>query len=156
MLGFCALLPAVLLRQGALGMSTHTHIHLWTDNTACMSWMLLNRAAHPLHLFLCQVLTLLRLTFNVTLTVGHIPGTRNVFADAASRDFDQPAGDPAIRAQLVGLPLLPYPKCLTGAICAAAMTPFADTWSRVHAALTALAGVRGWSTQPRTVSAHCC
>jgi len=155
LLGITALLPGVLLRQATLGPSTHTHIHLWTDNTACMSWMLLHRAAHPLHLYLCQVLTLLRLAYNVTLTVGHIPGTRNVFADAASRNFDQPAGDPAIRSQLEGLPLLPYPKCLTDAICVAATTQFVDIWSRVHAALTALGGVRGWTSQQRTVSAHC-
>ena len=56
----------------------------------------MHRVEHPLHLFLCQVLSLLRVMFNITLTVGHIPGVKNVVADAAIRQFDQPERDGAI------------------------------------------------------------
>jgi len=84
-MGFCAVLPLIVHNRQECGDNSHIHVHIWTDNTACMSWMLMHRVEHPLHLFLCQVLSLLRVMFNITLTVGHIPGVKNVVADAASR-----------------------------------------------------------------------
>ena len=52
-----------------------THVHLlWTDNTACRSWITKHRAAHPLHLFLLQVFSHLQLIAGIAGTSGHLPG----------------------------------------------------------------------------------
>jgi hypothetical protein len=151
LLAICSLLPTVEERHMTASL-THTHVHLWTDNTACMSWMLTNRVAHPLHLFLCQVVTLIRLHFNLTLTVGHIPGSRNVFADAASRQFDQPERDGPLLEALALLPRLPFPTVLTDAIVRHARLESEITSQSALAALTVLDGVRGWSSHQRTSS----
>ncbi len=39
------------------------------------------------HLYLMQVVAFLKVSYNVTVTAGHVPGEVNVFADAASRNF---------------------------------------------------------------------
>ena len=54
------LTAALLSHIRATGIAC-THIHIWTDNTACRSWMAKHRAAHPLHLFLLQVFSHLQL-----------------------------------------------------------------------------------------------
>ena len=77
-------------------------IHLWTDNTACRSWMTKHRAAHPLHLFLLQVFSHLQLITGILVTIGHLPGKVNIYADATSRSFLVPNG-PEIRAFLAPL-----------------------------------------------------
>jgi len=112
--------------------------------------MLTNRVTHPLHLFLCQVMTMIRVSFNVTLTVGHIPGVKNVFADAASRQFDHPERDGPLLEQLSVLPRLPWPTSLTDAIVTQATLGSRITSRTALAALTALDGVLGWSLQQRT------
>ncbi len=54
--------------------------------------MMMNRSHHPLHLYLLQVVTFLKVTYNVTVTMGHVPGVVNIYADAASRQFKLPNG----------------------------------------------------------------
>ena len=96
---------ALRVRQG-FEVEDHRHIHIWTDNTSCLSWMTMNRSHHPLHLYLLQVVTFLKVTYNVTVTMGHVPGVVNVYADAASRQFLLSNGQgPAIRAEMQKLPL---------------------------------------------------
>jgi len=151
-LGFCAVLPSIIQTRRELGDNdTHIHVHIWTDNSACMAWMLTHRVAHPLHLFLCQVLSLLRVMNHVKLTVGHIPGVKNVVADAASRQFDQPERDGSIIEDLRLLPRLPLPTGLMPDIARAATQGSEITSTPAHAVLTALAGVRGWLMQRLTV-----
>ena len=95
------LTAALLSHIRANGMAC-THIHIWTDNTACRSWMAKHRAAHPLHLFLLQVFSHLQLITGILVTIGHLPGKVNIYADATSRSFLVPNG-PAIRAFLAPL-----------------------------------------------------
>ena len=154
--GFCAVLPSVTQTRRECGNEAHTHIHIWTDNTACMAWMLMHRVAHPLHLFLCQVLSFLRVIYRVTLTVGHIPGVKNVVADAASRQFDQPERDGAILEDLRHLPRLPFPTSLMPAIVRAVTQESETTSTSVRGVLTTLTGVHGWLMLKLISSTHPC
>ena len=123
----------------------HVHVHIWTDNTACLSWILTNRALHPIHSFLLQVLTFIKLTYNITVTMGHKPGVVNVYADAASRKFGpEVLNGLALRLEMEALPLLPFSAELVQSINSFATTPSTITSTLVHAALIALDGVRGW------------
>jgi len=109
--------------------------------------MLTHRAHHPIHLYLLQVVAFLKVTYNVTVTAGHVPGEVNVFADAASRNFLLENGKgPELRRELNLLPRVPWPTGLLTAINAVAMRRCSTTSTRVRDALTALAGVRGWCT----------
>jgi hypothetical protein len=96
------ILTAALLSHIRANGIACTHIHIWTDNTACRSWMAKHRAAHPLHLFLLQVFSHLQLITGILVTIGHLPGKINIYADATSRSFLVPNG-PAIRAFLAPL-----------------------------------------------------
>ena len=96
------ILTAVLLSHIRATDIVCDHIHLWTDNTACRSWMTKHRAAHPLHLFLLQVFSHLQLITGILVTIGHLPGKVNIYADATSRSFLVPNG-PEIRAFLAPL-----------------------------------------------------
>ena len=156
-LGFCAVLPSILQARRERGENdAHTHVHIWTDNSACMAWMLMHRVTHPLHLFLCQVLSLLRVMNRVTLTVGHIPGVKNVVADAASRQFDQPGRDGLILEDLSRLPRLPFPDGLMRDIARVATQESGTTSMSARGVLMALAGVRGWLTPRPMDSIHRC
>jgi hypothetical protein len=108
-------LAATLLADTRLTGVACTHIHIWTDNTSCRSWMTKHRAAHPLHLFLLQVFAHLQLISGVLITVGHIPGAVNIYADAASRSFQVPDG-PRIRAFLLPLEQRDCAPCLFSAM----------------------------------------
>jgi len=142
-IALCAVV-ALRVRQG-FGVGNHRHIHIWTDNTSCLSWMMMNRSHHPLHLYLLQVVAFLKVTYNVTVTMGHVPGVVNIYADAASRQFKLPNGQgPAIRAEMEKLPWIPWPAGSLSDINRTAMSRSSDTSSQVRAALTALDGVRGW------------
>lgn len=65
--------------------SVPIHIHLWSDNASCLSWLRTHRADSPFHSLLLSIHSLLHMTFNVFVTEGFIPGVRNPYADAASR-----------------------------------------------------------------------
>ena len=77
--------------------------------------------------------------------MGHVPGVVNIYADAASRQFQLANGQgPAIQAEMEKLPRIPWPDGLLSDINRTAMSRSSATSSQVHAALTALDGVRGW------------
>ena len=103
-------------------------------------------------MFLCQVLTLIQLTYSITVTSGHIAGESNIYADAASRQFDHLTRDAAILVELEQRPRLPFPRSLIDDIAKLARTESSPTSNRVRSALTALDGVRGWSTRQQTSS----
>ena len=73
--------------------TSYTHIHVWTDNQSCKSWMLKHKANQPLHSFLLQLFVLLQIQNRIVVTVGHYLGSINVYADAASRKFCVPQGE---------------------------------------------------------------
>ena len=125
--------------------SPYPHVHVWTDNSACRIWMLKHRADHPLHAFLLQVMSHLSLRYGVLVTVGPLPGSLNVFADALSRGFKCPNG-PSLQRQLQLLPEIHPPLCFMRAIEVIASQPCLSTSSVALAALTALDGVIGWLT----------
>jgi hypothetical protein len=126
--------------------TSHTHVHVWTDNRSCQSWMIKHRSNHPLHSFLLQLYVLLQVQHRITVTVGHYPGSINVYADAASRKFCVPHGE-QYRQELMLLPLLPYPSHLIQDIVEIATKPSANTSSLALSALTSLDGVHGWIMQ---------
>jgi len=152
MIALCAVIVSRLqLRKG--GEHAHEHIHIWTDNTSCLSWMMTHRAHHPIHLYLLQVLAFIKVTFNVTVTAGHVPGVVNVYADAASRHFHLDNGQGSrLRREMNLLPRLPWPDVLMKNISAVAMRRCSTTSTRTRDALTALDGVRGWSMQQQMTS----
>ena len=107
--------------------------------------MLTNRARHPIHSFMLQALSLIKVTFRITVTVGHIPGVKNVFADAASRKFGpEVLNAQALLAEMNMRPRLPFPSGLIRNIQAFARRESSDISQSVHSALTALEDVRGW------------
>ena len=152
MIALCAVIVSRLqLRKG--GEHAHEHIHIWTDNTSCLSWMMTHRAHHPIHLYLLQVLAFIKVTFNVTVTAGHVPGVVNVYADAASRHFHLDNGQGSrLRREMNLLPRLPWPVALMTDINRVAMRRCSTTSTRTQDALTALDGVRGWSMQQQMPS----
>ena len=70
-------------------------------------------AHHPIHLYLLQEVAFVKITYNVTVTPGHVPGAINVYSDAASRDFQLANGHgPYLREEISLLHRLPWPKDL--------------------------------------------
>ena len=120
-------LPSITLR----------HIHIWTDNTACLSWMKKHKADHPLHLFLLYIFSFIQIKHRVLITLGHIPGVHNIYADASSRNFICPNG-PSILRHLLQFPQwFAPPAFMTGIVLASALQSL-DISQLVAAALTAL------------------
>ena len=109
--------------------------------------MMTHRAHHPIHLYLLQVLAFIKVTFNVTVTAGHVPGVVNVYADAASRHFHLDSGQGSRLGREI-----PWPVDLMKDISRVAMRRCSTTSTRTQDALTALDGVRGWSMQQRMPS----
>ena len=56
---------------------TPVHIHLWTDNTSALSWMVRHKAHHPLHSFVLHMFAYLQVRYGVVVTAGHIAGLDN-------------------------------------------------------------------------------
>lgn len=71
----------------AHGTCHNCHFHIWSDNTSCLAWVRRNRALQPLHYMLLQLFALLQVRYGLLVTVSHIPGWANVYADAPSRQF---------------------------------------------------------------------
>ena len=126
------------------GVSTHgLHIHVFSDNTSCLSWMRRHRADHPLHMFLLHMFSFIQVRFGLIVTVGHIPGVINIYADAASRDFECSDGK-EIRSQLQNqLPLFPVPISFMRDIVKAATQPCSSTWQLALDALMVLDNATG-------------
>jgi hypothetical protein len=120
-------LPSITLR----------HIHIWTDNTACLSWMKKHKADHPLHLFLLYVFSFIQIKNRVLITLGHIPGVHNIYADASSRNFICPNGQSILRHLLQFPQWFAPPAFMTGIVLASALQSL-DISQLVAAALTAL------------------
>jgi hypothetical protein len=152
-----AILSLVLLIQDLRkrNLPTHgVHIHIFSDNTSCLSWMRQHRADHQLHLFLLHVFSFIQVCYGVVVTVGHIPGVINIYADAASRQFDCLHGK-EIRAQLTNqLPLLRVPIPFMRDIVLAATQPCGSTWQSALDALTALDGGIGSDLPSPATSTH--
>ena len=68
------------------------HVHLWTDNTSALAWLTSYKSSHPLIIHLLHVFSALQEKYDMMVTMGHIKGTVNVWADAASRGFQTPEG----------------------------------------------------------------
>ena len=69
-----------------------THIHIYTDNTSALSWMIKYRSSHPLISSLLQIFSHIQIRHHLLVTMSHIEGKKNIFADAASREFKVPNG----------------------------------------------------------------
>ena len=74
-------------------------VHIFTDNTACISWLQKRRSMSPTHAVLMQLTTVLQVHFGCLITAGHVPGIENIVADAISRNFESQDGK-RVRLQL--------------------------------------------------------
>jgi hypothetical protein len=130
------------------GLPTHNvHCHVWSDNTSCLSWMRTNRASHPLHLFLLQIFSLIQIRSGMVITMGHVPGVLNIYADAASRYFRCTNGQ-AIREHLHSLPSLALPATFIADTMRIAKLQSSDISNGVLESLIALDRVIGAASQP--------
>lgn len=123
------------------------HIHVWTDNTSALSWMVKYKASHPIHSFVLQVLAHLATHHRLLLTFAHKPGVNNVHADAISRGTHLAPGSPTasvLSPVTCHQPLPTWWPILTR--CAA--TQNLPTWEQALASLTAVVGAHGSGTQP--------
>jgi len=68
------------------------HLQLWCDNTAAVSLIRTNRANFPILALVLNILTYLQVHHRCLITVGHVAGVLNLWADAVSRDFAVPNG----------------------------------------------------------------
>jgi hypothetical protein len=127
------------------GRVRQAHIHLQTDNTSARSWVHKHRAQYPVHLFLIHVLSLVLLRADVLLTSSHLPGTANVRADAASRNFQLPEHR-AVREEMIREGFTRVPFCSTdfkSALGLMSTQAFSDISLILPAARTAAAGLLG-------------
>ena len=79
-------------RPASLPASAQWHVHIWTDNTSCLSWLTSHKSNHPLIVHLLRTFSTIQVRSNLLVTMGHIPGCKNTLADAASRGFQTPTG----------------------------------------------------------------
>jgi hypothetical protein len=134
--------------------STHPtpfHIHIWTDNMAAYWFIRRNRAAYPVSIILLQMLALLQLRYRVIITIGHIPGQFNIYADAISRWFRVPDG-PALRRFLQPLPHYPLGGILTPIFAALALNRWRHPSSSLAAGLIVLESITGLISALPTVN----
>ena len=130
--------------------TTDLHIHIFTDNTACKSWITKHASTHPLHSFLLQVLSFLQFHYGNIITVGHIPGHQNIFADATSRNFNVVNG-PRIKAFLSQFHQFPTCPPLFDSIHNVAMTPSWPIFALTQKALTAVEQIVSFVSAPTTI-----
>lgn len=96
-------------RPASLQADVQWHIHIWTDNTSCLSWMTSHKSKHPLIVHLLRVHSAIQVRSNLLLTMGHIPGSNNILADAASRGFRTPSGSQSLAVLSHLTPQTPLP-----------------------------------------------
>ena len=128
---------AILSLPAYPSQSSTRHVHIWTDNTSCRSWLTKYSAIHPLHCCLLQVYAFLQVKYDCLITTGKIPGKVNTFADAASRAFNCPNG-PELKRQLSYLQQLPSLPIFLEHMVSVAQQPFKIISSQLVASLTAL------------------
>jgi hypothetical protein len=115
----------------------NVHVHIWTDNTSCKSWLTTHRADHPLHSFLLQIFGLLQTRYGLIVTVGHIKGQNNIYADAISRNFDCPNAEQS-RLHVMTLPQFQASQVFISSVLSVARLPSEDTFALTVRALTVL------------------
>ena len=151
---FIAALLAVTMTISHLRDFPHTyptspHIHVWTDNVSCRSWIQHHRSDHPLHSLLLQLYTLIQIKYGVVVTTGHIRGVDNPHADCNSRLFLCPQAE-MVRADQRHLPQYHPPQALLLSMTEISQTPSGATWNSAPRVLTLLDGVLGSASAPST------
>ena len=63
------------------------HIHVWTDNSSALSWLIQHKSTHPLIVSLLRRYVSIQVDNKLLLTHGWIKGADNKLADAISRHF---------------------------------------------------------------------
>ena len=135
---FGAVVSLALVAPTVAGTPGHlTHIHIFTDNTSALSWMIRFRSSHPLVSSLLQLFSHLQIRYHLLVTMSHIEGKKNVFADAASREFRVPNGA-ALFKQLADTPRLPSLPDWTKSWLPSACSQSTVTWPKALDTLTAL------------------
>ena len=76
------------------------HLQLWCDNSTAVSLIRTNRANFPILALVLNILTYLQVHHRCLITVGHVAGVLNLWADAASRDFAVPNGQ-TLKAEIL-------------------------------------------------------
>ena len=98
LLGMIVAIRALRIIHGDNG-ARLKRIHIFTDNSSCISWIRSRRSQSVTHAILMQLTTIIQLEYSFILTISHIPGVQNTVADAISRRFEVPDGH-RIREQL--------------------------------------------------------
>ena len=143
---FGAVVSLALVGPSVAGTPGHpTHIHIFTDNTSALSWMCTFRSSHPVVASLLQLFSHIQMRHHLLVTISHIPGEENVFADAASRQFKVPNGASLYRQletteRIRGLP--EWTTTWLPSVCAQSRA----TWP------TALGGIMALASEPSTSS----
>jgi hypothetical protein len=129
---------ALISSHTATGLTTvGAHFHIMTDNTSCLSWMTKYCAVHPLHSFLLQVFSHLQTKHGCLITIGHLPGSLNIYADAASRNFACARGDD-IRNELLPLPQLTLSSSFIDEMTRISQLSASGSWEIAQSALQAI------------------
>jgi hypothetical protein len=123
------------------------HIHVWTDNVACRSWIQNHRSDHPLHSFLLQLYSLIQIKYSVVVTTGHVRGINNPHADCNSRLFHCPQAE-SVRRDQRDLPQYHPSPALLRSMIEISQTPSEATWNLAPRVLTLLDGVLGSASAP--------
>ena len=126
------------------------HIHIWTDNTSCKSWIASHRSDHPLHCFLLQIFGLVQTHFGLIVTVGHIKGENNIYADAVSRSFNCKDSH-NIKAFLQKLPQFQASQHFISTVLSVASLPSLPTSVLTARVLTALGQIISSRGQPSVI-----
>ena len=129
---------ALISSHTAAGHATvGAHFHIMTDNTSCLSWMTKYCAIHPLHSFLLQIFSHLQTRHGCLITIGHIPGSLNIYADAASRNFDCARGE-EIRTDLIPLPIMTLSPLFIDEVTRISQLSASYSWDIAQSALLSM------------------
>ena len=141
LLGMIIAVRALRILHGENG-ARLKRIHVFTDNSSCISWMRNRRSQSVTHAILMQLTTIIQLEYSFILTTSHIPGVQNTVADAISRRFEVPDGH-LIREQLHRIVQEPVPAHLLNNFENALSTRNSTLYTVELAVRTALANVNG-------------
>ena len=79
-------------RPTDLPMGAVWHVHVWTDNSSALAWLTSHKSSHPLIIHLLRTLADIQSANGLLVTMGHVPGRVNTFADDSSRGFRTATG----------------------------------------------------------------
>jgi hypothetical protein len=101
------------------------HIHAHCDNTAAIAWTEHNRSEHAICRLLTLYFAMIQAKTRCMITYSHIDGSKNITADAISRDgkTSDPRDQNAVNKALQTTPRTEMPQALQNALTRVASKP---------------------------------